>query len=197
MMLVLQHAAFFLQSNRSLWLLFAIVWCTTFVTPTRTIPSPPQAPSQRYGRRLTAVTPLPIGLKNQSKEESQYLKLHKCRDVGEAYSASYLITKEHLLYQFTGYNLTWVNCEMGSFIMMNQRAHPDRNVNGSVTQTLDILDFSIIHLSWYGKQMKNTLIQYFPPTFNPSSFPRNRSTSNIYPSYYIFTKIKPNKPCHS
>jgi hypothetical protein len=38
---------------------------------------------------------------------------------------------------------------MGSFIMMNQRARPERNVNGSVTQTLDILDFSVIHLSWY------------------------------------------------
>ncbi len=98
--------------------------------------------------------PLPTGLKNQSKEESNYLKLHKCQDVGEAYSASYLITKEHLLNQFTGYNLTWVNCEMGSFIMMNQRARPERDVNGSVTQTLDVLDFSIIHLSWYERLQK-------------------------------------------
>lgn len=101
-----------------------------------------------------SVNPLPVGLKNQSKEEANYLKLHKCQDVGEAYAASYLITKEHLLYQFTGYNLTWVNCEMGSFIMMNQRAKPDRNVNGSVTQTLDVLDFSIIHLSWYERLQK-------------------------------------------
>ena len=136
-MVVLQPGAFFLPSNYGLWIFFAVVWSATLVASTN-----------HYGRRLTAVTPLPIGLKNQSKEESAYLKLHKCRDVGEAYSASYLITKEHLLYQFTGYNLTWVNCEMGSFIMMNQRAQPDRNVNGSVTQTLDVLDFSIIHLSW-------------------------------------------------
>ena len=147
-MLALQLAAFCLQSNRrGLLVLLVTVWCVVATTSTH----------QHNGRRLTSVTPLPIGLKNQSKEESEYLKLHKCRDVGEAYSASYLITKEHLLYQFTGYNLTWVNCEMGSFIMMNQRAQPDRNVNGSVTQTLDVLDFSIIHLSWYGNQRNPTL----------------------------------------
>lgn len=45
---------------------------------------------------------LPEGLKHQSKEEANYLKLHKCRDAGEAYGAAYLITKEHLIQQFTG-----------------------------------------------------------------------------------------------
>ena len=33
--------------------------------------------------------------------------------------------------------------------MMNKRANPDRNVNGSITQTLDVFDFSVVHLSWY------------------------------------------------
>jgi len=91
----------------------------------------------------------PPGLKNQAKEERLYLKLHKCKDAGEVYSAAYLIHKKHLLEQFTDYNLTWVNCEMGSFIMMNQRADPHRNLNGSLTQSLDVLDFSVIHLSAY------------------------------------------------
>jgi hypothetical protein len=55
-------------------------------------------------RRLldTDIPVLPLGLKNQSKEEAKYLKLHKCRDAGEVYGASYLITREHLTYQFTG-----------------------------------------------------------------------------------------------
>ena len=75
------------------------------------------------------------------------MKLHKCKDSGEVYSASYLIHKEHLLHQHTAYNLSWVNCEMGSFIMMNQRADPRRNVNGSLIQSLDVLDFSVVHLS--------------------------------------------------
>jgi hypothetical protein len=97
---------------------------------------------------------LPIGLRDQAKEEAGYLKLHKCKDAGEAYAASYLITREHLIYQFTGLNLSWVNCEMGSFIMMNQRAEPKRNVNGSMTQSLDVLDFSVIHLSWYERLQK-------------------------------------------
>jgi hypothetical protein len=100
-----------------------------------------------YNRRLESVVGLPVslplGLKNQTAEEREYLKLHKCRDTGEAYSASYLITKEHIANQFTAYNLTWVNCEMGSFIMMNGRADPKRNVNGSITQSLDVLDFSV------------------------------------------------------
>lgn len=77
------------------------------------------------------------------------LQLHKCRDSGEAYSAAYLISKEHLIHQFTDYNLTWVNCEMGSFIMMNKRSNPERNANGTLLQSLDVLDFSVIHLSAY------------------------------------------------
>jgi hypothetical protein len=52
--------------------------------------------------RDTEIPLLPAGLKNQSKEESNYLKLHKCRDAGEVYGAAYLITREHLIYQFTG-----------------------------------------------------------------------------------------------
>ena len=42
------------------------------------------------------------------------LNLQYCYDSGEAYSASYLISKEHLLHQFTNQNLSWVNCEMVS-----------------------------------------------------------------------------------
>jgi len=36
---------------------------------------------------------------------------------------------------------------MGSFIMFNPRAHPGRSPNGSVSMSLDVLDFSVIHLS--------------------------------------------------
>lgn len=100
----------------------------------------------RPGRRTLNPPP---GLKNQAKEERLYLKLHKCKDAGEVYSAAYLIHKTHLMEQFTDYNLTWVNCEMGSFIMMNQRADPNKSLNGSLTQSLDVLDFSVIHLSAY------------------------------------------------
>ena len=43
---------------------------------------------------------------------------------------------------------------MGSFIMMNHKANPSRNVNGSMTQSLDVLDFSVVHLSWYERLQK-------------------------------------------
>lgn len=82
-------------------------------------------------------------------------KFHKCLDGGEAYSASYLISSEHLKYQFTSYNLSRVNCEMGSFIMMNPRRNKmiNHNLNGTVVQTIDVLDFSVIHLSAYERLM--------------------------------------------
>ena len=101
--------------------LLLLLRCNTWAQPStmrrrRAVPDAPDSDGyRRHRRRLASVStlPLPAGLKNQSKEEAEYLKLHKCKDVGEAYSASYLITREHLLEQFTGYNLTWVNCEMG------------------------------------------------------------------------------------
>ena len=127
--------------------------------------SPPPEQEPAWRRRLQTVSAvdrsvfrprdmkrtlnLPPGLIAQSPEEKSYLKLHKCKDAGEVYSAAYLIHKTHLLEQFTDYNLTWVNCEMGSFIMMNQRADPNKNVNGSLTQSLDVFDFSVVHLSAY------------------------------------------------
>lgn len=81
--------------------------------------------------------------------KSAHSTLHRCRDAGEAYSASYLIHKEHLIHQHTGYHLKWVNCEMASFIMMNARVHHLKNGNGSVLQSVDVLDFSVIHLSTF------------------------------------------------
>lgn len=80
-------------------------------------------------------------------DSKEFISLRKCADSFEAYSASYLITKEHLTYQFTGYNLSFVNCEMGTFIMTRQRSDPFKNMNGSIVQSKDVLDYSVIHLS--------------------------------------------------
>jgi len=90
----------------------------------------------------------------QSPEESKYMKYHKCKDTGEAYGASYFVTRKHLLKNgIQKYNLTWVNCEMGSFTFMNQRLNTNsinqENLTGVVIQSLDVLDFSVIHLSAY------------------------------------------------
>lgn len=101
---------------------------------------------------------LPPGLQHQTKAESHYLDLHKCRDHGEAYSAAYLTTTEHLLTHNTHYNLTWVNCEMASFIMMNspRAEHKADSVahGGQVVQALDVLGFSVIHLSAYERLLR-------------------------------------------
>jgi hypothetical protein len=111
----------------------------------------PPSSFHKYRRNLMSAdnqpvpdSELPAGIVNQSHEERNYLKLHRCRDGGEAYSASYLTTKQHIIEHNTFYNLTWVNCEMGSFIMMS----PTKKI-GAVIQTLDVLDFSVVHLSAY------------------------------------------------
>lgn len=73
------------------------------------------------------------------------IKLHRCIDAGEVYSAAYLITKELLLIQDVGHNLSHVNCEMASFIIFH------KNI---LIQSLDVLEFSIVHLSAYERLQK-------------------------------------------
>ena len=83
--------------------------------------------------------------------------LHVCKDRNEAYSASYLVTKEHVLNQFTAFNLSWVNCEMGSYVMMYQTMLKngkivdlkETNGNGTLIQSIDVIDLAVIHLSTY------------------------------------------------
>ena len=64
-----------------------------------------ETPETFDDRNHRSLADTPLGLVNQSREEGRYLKFHKCRDAGEAYAASYLITKEHLINQFTGAKL--------------------------------------------------------------------------------------------
>ena len=94
-----------------------------------------------------------ISRQKQSKEEMNYIKYHKCADVNEAYGASYFITKEYLMRtKVEKFNLTWVNCEMGSFVFLKRlsaRSVHAKNLTGVVIQSLDVLDFSVIHLSAY------------------------------------------------
>lgn len=85
------------------------------------------------------------------------LKLHLCNAVFEAYSASYLTTKTHMLeIASESYNLTWVNCEMASFIHMKESSkfYATADASGVIIQSLDVLDFSVIHLSAFERSSK-------------------------------------------
>lgn len=91
--------------------------------------------------------------------EENELKFHVCIDGGEAYGASYLVTKEYLLraMKLANINVTWVNCEMASFLLM--RGGSGKKISqpysdGMMHQTLDILDFAAIHLSTYERCSK-------------------------------------------
>ena len=83
--------------------------------------------------------------------------LHVCKDRNEAYSASYLVSREHFLNQFTAFNLSWVNCEMGSYVMMYQTMLKkgkivdlkETNGNGTLIQSIDVIDLAVIHLSTF------------------------------------------------
>ena len=107
---------------------------------------------------------LPVpDMQNQKAEfEKENLKLHLCNGVFEAYSASWLTTREHMIeVKSEGYNLTWVNCEMASFIHMRESnnfyINPDGK--GMVMQALDVLDFSVIHLSTYERSSKKYMMR--------------------------------------
>lgn len=54
------------------------------------------------------------------------------------------------------YNLTWVNCEMASFIHMKEsnKFYNNPNNEGVVMQSLDVIDFSVIHLSAFERSSK-------------------------------------------
>ena len=93
----------------------------------------------------------------KAKHEEENLKIHLCNSVFEAYSASYLTTRKHMLeVESEGYNLTWVNCEMASFIHMKDSRNFLKNPDGKgmIMQSLDVLDFSAIHLSAFERSSK-------------------------------------------
>jgi hypothetical protein len=119
--------------------------------------------------------------KQRGAFEKDNLKLHLCNAVFEAYSASYLTTKQHMLngellslslshtltHSHThcsrscsvaseSFNLSWVNCEMASFIHMKEsnRFFNNPNSEGPIMQSLDVLDFSAIHLSAFERSSK-------------------------------------------
>lgn len=87
--------------------------------------------------------------------EADNLKLHLCNTVFEAYSGSYLTTKAHML-TVQDYNLSWVNCEMASFLHMRggQKVYTNPHSEGMMAMSLDVLDFSVIHLSAYERSSK-------------------------------------------
>lgn len=87
--------------------------------------------------------------------EADNLKLHFCNAVFEAYSGSYLTTKAHML-TVANYNLSWVNCEMASFLHMKGSSNffTDPHGEGMIAQSLDVLDFSVIHLSAYERSSR-------------------------------------------
>ena len=92
------------------------------------------------------------------------LKLHKCVDLGEAYSAAYLTTREHLLLTNIARNLSRVSCEMASTVMLSTAKRSKKlqlkkflnnpKVSGLAIQSIDVLDYSVVHLSAYERSLR-------------------------------------------
>eukprot|EP01032_Pedospumella_encystans_P009104 gene9104-10749_t len=105
-----------------------------------------------YSSAAAANQKLPDMSMQKGPWEKDNLKLHFCNSQFEAYSASYLTTKQHMLAVASeSFNLSWVNCEMASFIHMKASAkfYNNPKEEGVIIQSLDVLDFSVIHLSAY------------------------------------------------
>ena len=114
----------------------------------------------RLSESITKPPALPDMAKQKAAFEKESLRTHLCNGVFEAYSASWLTTKHHVLHvKSDGYNLTWVNCEMASFIHMREsnNFYANPNAEGMVVQSLDVLDFSVIHLSTFERSSKKYL----------------------------------------
>lgn len=75
--------------------------------------------------------------------------LHRCMTSGEAFSGAYLVTATHFLKQYTDYNLNLTYAEMASFMMFRTKDHPFRDIVGTMMQSMDVLDFAVLHLSPY------------------------------------------------
>jgi len=62
----------------------------------------------------------------------------KCFDIGEVYSASMLMTSEYAMRKNTEFNMSRVNLELDTMMFM-------RNNWRSYVQSVDLLDFSVLH----------------------------------------------------
>ena len=85
---------------------------------------------------------------------SAFPTLHKCVDLGEAYSAAYLTSKAHLMEVDIWRIYSWVSCEMASTIMLSTAKRSqtkklkkfigNRDAEGIAIMSLDVLDYSVV-----------------------------------------------------
>jgi hypothetical protein len=75
--------------------------------------------------------------------------LHRCISVGEAFGGAYLVNSKFVLQRKTDYDLKTAFGEMASFIIYRFKDNPFKDVEGTLMQSMDVLDFSVIHLSPY------------------------------------------------
>ena len=86
----------------------------------------------KSGAKLLTHRTLPDMSQQKGVFEHENLKLHLCNAVFEAYSASFLTTRAHMIsVKSESFNLSWVNCEMASFIHMRDSRAFYKNPHGS------------------------------------------------------------------
>jgi hypothetical protein len=111
-------------------------------------------PSKKHVKEESLLRTAKYDASLQTAEEVDYLNFHRCFDEGEQYAAAWLITKEHLLKHPMSYNLTTSNTELASFIMFDTNAKQGQIRSGTMIQALDVMDFSVIHLSAYERLLR-------------------------------------------
>jgi hypothetical protein len=100
---------------------------------------------------------LPNMRKQKARGERDNLKIHVCNAIYEPYSSAYLTTTRHILSRPANhYNLSIVDGEMATFYYVSEtnRVYTDFNISGIIIQTLDVFDFSVIHLSAFERSLR-------------------------------------------
>lgn len=106
--------------------------------------------------------------------------LHRCISVGEAFGGAYLVNSKFVLQRKTDYDLKTAFGEMASFIIYRFRDNPFKDIEGTLMQSMDVLDFSVIHLSPYER-----LIERYSATLSATNKSRLDLSEIRYATQYI------------
>ena len=124
------------------------LWLLCSLVPRR--PTPEADQSRTYLGLDMSAPGVPPGLVNQYDEERDFLRFHRCSNEGEAFAGSWLVTREHLISSNLSYNLAQANAELAALLVAEtRRSRKAWQATGALMQTLDVFDFSVIHLSAY------------------------------------------------
>lgn len=135
----------------------------------------------------TEVLKVPNMDRQHTDWERNNLKIHMCDNVTEAFSGAWLATSEYLMeLELDNVPLEedYIHCETASFMMMRS---PKRNplMKGLTVMSLDVLDFSVIHMSVYERNLR----RYRHSIFSDEDVDKMKKTDADFPKIKLASNI--------